>query len=140
MRSNKRKAVELQRKDMRAGPPTETATGSRKAAAFENRESVSFASFLDTEGFYVFKVRDESMIDDHIMEGDCVLIQEILQVRNDEIAAVSVDNGETTLKRFYREGSQVRLQPANRKMEPTVIPAERIRIQGRVLAVHRRCD
>ncbi len=88
----------------------------------------------------MFKVRDESMIDDHIMEGDCVLIQEILQVRNDEIAAVSVDNGETTLKRFYREGSQVRLQPANRKMEPTVIPAERIRIQGRVLAVHRRCD
>ena len=45
---------------------------------------------------------------------------------------------ETTLKRFYLEGEKVRLQPANAEMEPIVVPAESVRIQGRLLAVHRR--
>ena len=111
---------------------------SRALETYERRESVSFAPFLDVEGVYALEVRGESMIDEHILEGDCVLVEKTEQARNGEIVVALIDGSETTLKRFYREGGQVRLQPANSAMEPIVVPAERVRIQGRVLAVHRR--
>ena len=79
------------------------------------------------------------MIDDHIMEGDYVLVENTKQVRDGDIVVALVDGSETTLKRFYREGNnQARLQPANPAMEPIVIPLRNLDIQGRVLAVHRR--
>ncbi len=128
LRGNKKQTVEFQRKEPQAAP----------AATSESSASVPFAQFLDTEGVYALAVRGESMIDEHILEGDSVLIEKTQQARNGEIVAALVDGKETTLKRFYREGGQVRLQPANSAMEPTVVSAERVRIQGRVLAVHRR--
>ena len=78
------------------------------------------------------------MVEDHSMEADYVLIEKTEQARNGEIVVALVDGAETTLKRFYLEGEKVRLQPANAEMEPIVVPAESVRIQGRLLAVHRR--
>ena len=79
------------------------------------------------------------MIDDHIMEGDYVLIEKTDRVRNGEIVVALVRGDETTLKRFYSEPDKMaRLQPANADMEPIKVPLSELEIQGRVLAVHRR--
>jgi repressor LexA len=79
------------------------------------------------------------MIDDHIMEGDYVLVEQTDRVRDGDIVVALVDGSESTLKRFYREtGDRARLQPANAAMDPIFVPLSDLQIQGRVLAVHRR--
>ncbi len=113
-----------------AGQPIEAYAGS---------ETLSFREFSGAKDLYALEVRGESMIEDHIMEGDYVLVENTSEARNGEIVVALVDGSETTLKRFYREGvDQVRLQPANSAMAPIVLPAASVRIQGRVLAVHRK--
>ena len=81
------------------------------------------------------------MIDDHIMEGDYVLVEKTNseKVRSGENVVALVGGEETTLKRFYRESnSMARLQPANAQMDPIMVPLAKLSIQGRVLAVHRQ--
>ena len=87
---------------------------------------------------YVLKVRGNSMIDDHICEGDMILVENTVEARDGDIVVALVNGTETTLKRFYREGNTVRLQPANSTMSPIRIPAQDVRIQGRLLAVLRK--
>jgi len=113
-----------------AGQPLEAA---------ENPETLSFADFLGSPDVYAVQVHGESMIDDHIMSGDYVLVERTENARDGEIIVALVDGTETTLKRFYREaGGMARLQPANASMQPILVPLNNLRIQGRVLAVHRR--
>jgi repressor LexA len=78
------------------------------------------------------------MIEDHICDGDYVLVERASQALDGDIVVALLDGMETTLKRFYLEGSQVRLQPANLEMEPIFVPAAQVAIQGRVLGVLRR--
>ena len=107
--------------------------------AYPDAETLSFREFAGAKDVYALEVRGESMIDDHIMEGDYVLVENTREARNGEIVVALVDGAETTLKRFYREGpDRVRLQPANAVMAPIVLPADSVQIQGRVLAVHRK--
>jgi len=107
--------------------------------AFPSNESLSFSDFQGARDVYALEVRGESMIDDHIVEGDYVLVEKTNQVRDGEIVVALVGGDESTLKRFYRESpEQVRLQPANAAMQPILVPAQDVEIQGRVLAVHRR--
>ncbi len=113
-----------------AGQPIET---------YPDPETLSFADFAGDKDVYALEVRGDSMIEDHIMEGDYVLVERTSQVRNGEIVVALVSGSETTLKRFHRErGDKVRLQPANAEMPPIVVPASEVQIQGRVLAVHRK--
>jgi repressor LexA len=78
------------------------------------------------------------MRDEHIVNGDYVLVERSRTARQGEIVVALVRGSETTLKRFYLEGAQVRLQPANIEMEPIFVPAAQVAIQGRVLGVLRR--
>ncbi len=113
-----------------AGYPIET---------YPQPETLSFAQFTGSKDVYALEVRGESMIEDHIMPGDYVLVERTDRVRDGEIVVALVDGAESTLKRLYREpGEKVRLQPANSSMQPIVLPASSVEIQGRVLAVHRR--
>ena len=115
-----------------AGQPIET---------YADPDTLSFAPFCGIDSVYALRVQGESMIDDHIMEGDYVLVEKISseKVRSGEIVVALVGNEETTLKRFYRESnSMARLQPANAQMDPMMIPLSELSIQGRVLAVHRQ--
>jgi repressor LexA len=113
-----------------AGYPIET---------YPQPETLSFAQFTGSKDVYALEVRGESMIEDHIMPGDYVLVEKTAQVRDGEIVVALVDGSESTLKRFYRDpGEKVCLQPANASMQPIVLPAGSVEIQGRVLAVHRR--
>ena len=78
------------------------------------------------------------MIDDHICSGDFVLVQKADRVRDGEIVVALVDGRDATLKRFYDEGEEIRLQPANSAMDPIRVPKKDVQIQGRVLAVLRK--
>ncbi|MGD0462971.1 MAG: transcriptional repressor LexA [Tepidisphaeraceae bacterium] len=106
--------------------------------AIENREELDLEEmFRSRNGVYVLRVRGESMIDDHLCDGDYVVIERRENARNGEQVVALLDTGEATLKRFYREGSKIRLQPANSAMEPRVIEAGRCRVQGVVIGVLR---
>ncbi|HPT28297.1 MAG TPA: transcriptional repressor LexA [Bryobacteraceae bacterium] len=107
--------------------------------AIQNPETLSFADFAGSSETFALEVRGDSMIEDHILSGDYVLVQRTAGVRDGEIAVALVDGLETTLKRVYREpDGQFRLQPANAGMSPIRVAPERLQIQGRVLAVLRK--
>ena len=107
--------------------------------AVENREELDLEQlFQSRAGVYVLRVRGESMIDDHLCDGDYVVIERRENARNGEQVVALLDSGEATLKRFYKEpGGKVRLQPANRTMEPRIVEADRCKIQGVVIGVLR---
>ena len=113
-----------------AGAPVEAIAG---------EDSLSFSDFTGDPDTYALKVRGESMIEDHICDGDYVLIEKSAEARNGDIVVALVDGMETTLKRFYPEsGGIVRLQPANAAMKPIYVNRERVQIQGKLIAVLRR--
>lgn len=106
--------------------------------SFANEETLAFGDFSGAEGTYALQVRGDSMIDDHICSGDFVLVQKADRVRDGEIVVALVDGCDATLKRFYDEGEEIRLQPANSAMDPIRVPKKDVQIQGRVLAVLRK--
>ena len=87
---------------------------------------------------YALKVKGSSMIDALVDDGDIVLVEPSRQASNGDmvVARLKLEN-ETTLKRFYQEGDRVRLQPANRQMEPIYCQADNVEVQGRVMGVIR---
>ena len=86
---------------------------------------------------YVLKVRGDSMIDDGILDGDYVIIARRERAENGEMVVANV-NGEVTLKRLYREGERIRLQPANSMMSPIYAQARDVAVQGIVIGLMRR--
>ena len=105
----------------------------------EQRESLSFADFAGNPNTFALEVRGNSMIDDHICDGDMILLERVSQARDGDIVVALVAGSETTLKRFYREsGDMIRLQPANAALKPILVPARDVAIQGRLLAVIRK--
>lgn len=107
--------------------------------AIENREEIDLEQlFLSKSGVYVLRVRGESMIEDHLCDGDYVVIERRESARNGEQVVALLDTGEATLKRWYREpGGHIRLQPANSTMEPRYVLPEQVKIQGVVIGVLR---
>ena len=87
---------------------------------------------------YVLRVRGDSMIDEQIRDGDFVIVEDRKTVENGEMVIALLNNAEDTLKMLFREDGGVRLQPANRKMEPLIIKSADLRIQGVVVGIMRR--
>jgi repressor LexA len=120
-------------------PVLGTIAAGRPVEPYEDKATVSFADFVGQKDTYALRVRGNSMIDDHICEGDMILVENSKEARDGDIVVALVGGTETTLKRFYREtGNMVRLQPANTEMSPIRMPAHEIQIQGRLLAVLRK--
>jgi repressor LexA len=112
-------------------------------------ESVETADTLDlavdvvsrSEGVYALRVQGDSMIDALVDSGDLVILNAQNTANNgDMVAAWLLDREETTLKYFFREGSMVRLQPANESYDPITVPADQVEIQGKVIAIVRRLE
>jgi repressor LexA len=105
----------------------------------EHKETLSFADFTGSGETFALEVRGNSMIDDHICDGDMILLERVTQARDGDIVVALVAGSDTTLKRFYREsGDMVRLQPANSTLKPYIVAARDVQIQGRLLAVLRK--
>ena len=87
--------------------------------AVENQESLSFSScFGSGEDLFALQVRGDSMVEENIRPGDYVICRRAETARNGELVVALIDEGQATLKRFYREQESVRLQPANAHYEP----------------------
>ncbi|MEK7470635.1 MAG: S24 family peptidase, partial [Patescibacteria group bacterium] len=87
---------------------------------------------------YVLQVRGQSMIEDHINDGDYVVIEQTETASDGEIVVALLDNGMATLKRIFKEATRIRLQPANSAMQPIFV--KNVRIQGKVVGLVRRYD
>ncbi len=104
--------------------------------AVENPEQVNLDELFSTRsGNFVLKVRGDSMIDEQIREGDLVVVERRNTARNGETVVALLEDGEATLKKYYREGGRIRLQPANPNFQP--IYADNVTIQGVVIGVIR---
>lgn len=114
-----------------AGQPIEAIAG--------HQETLEVPPFMvGRRHSYVLQVKGESMIEDAIMDGDFVVIQEKEVPSNGEVV-VALVNGEATLKRYYKEKDHIRLQPANASMDPIIVPkGSNIQIQGVVIGVIRK--
>ena len=111
----------------------------RPVEALENPETICFADFTrSSKDVFVLQVRGDSMQDEAILDGDYILVEKTSAVRNGEIVVALVDGMESTLKRIYKEGEKVRLQPSNATMEPVIVPAAAVQVQGRVIGVLRK--
>ena len=118
--------------------PVFSAEGSATAAEFD---TVDVAPDLPRRHgkLYGLQVKGTSMIDALIDDGDVVIIKPVLQVENgDTVVAWLKQEEEATLKKFYQEGSQVRLQPANSQMGPIYCAASNVEVRGKVVAIIRK--
>jgi repressor LexA len=104
--------------------------------AIEQDEELSFSEWEGAEDKFALQVSGESMIDEHIADGDFVVIHRQSQARDGQIVAVRDDDGEATLKRFYREKGRIRLQPANKAMKP--IYRDKVDVLGVLVGVVRK--
>jgi repressor LexA len=95
--------------------------------------------FLPRKGrYYVLQVQGQSMIDEHIQDGDYVVIESRETAIPGEMVVALVDDESVTLKKFYREGQHIRLQPANETLDPIILDEARVKIQGVVVSVMRK--
>src|SRR5574337_1647892 len=103
----------------------------RPLEAVEDRETISLGDFSRSGNSFVLQVKGDSMIEDHILDGDFIVVEQTQVANPGETVVALVGDGEATLKRFFREpGGKVRLQPANASMAPMVVPASEVKIQG----------
>ncbi len=94
--------------------------------------------WLDKGRTFALRVRGDSMIEEQIRDGDTVVVEAREEARNGETVIALVDEESVTVKQYFREGAQIRLQPANPTVPVLNLPEERVRIQGVVIGVLRR--
>lgn len=113
-----------------AGAPTE---------AVAQNDRLEFGQMFGGPNHFALKVRGQSMIEDHIQDGDYVIIRQQNTAQNGE-RVVAMINNEVTLKRFFRKRGHVRLEPANATMEPILVdPTADAKILGVLIGVVRKC-
>lgn len=106
--------------------------------AVEDNETIPLPWSSADSNLYVLKVKGQSMIEDHIQDGDYVIVEQRDTAVNGETVVALVENECATLKRFYREADHIRLQPANETMAPIRVKEEDLRIQGVVVGILRK--
>jgi len=109
--------------------------------AIQGTETISVpAEFARPRGrrMFVLKVKGSSMIEDHIMDGDFVVVVEGHSADNGQTVVALLDGENATLKKYYRENGSVRLQPANESVKPIIVKERDVRIQGVVVGLMRR--
>lgn len=107
--------------------------------AIQEQETVSVPEDMLGRGeHYVLRVNGDSMIEEQIRDGDYLVVKQRRTADNGEMVVALVDHESATVKKFYREGNQIRLQPANEAMEAMYFGAERVLVQGIVVGVIRR--
>ena len=107
--------------------------------AVVSAETVSVPEDLVGKGdTYALRVRGNSMIDEQIRDGDLVIVEDRQTADDGEMVIALLRGEDVTLKKFYRENGRVRLQPANETIQPLIVDAAQIQIQGVVVGVMRR--
>jgi repressor LexA len=104
--------------------------------AVRTTETIDIPKDMMGKNVFALRVRGDSMIEDGILDGDYVIIEQIAQPKDGDIVVALLEGNNVTLKRFYRENDHIRLQPANGNYAP--IRAKRVVVQGRVRGVIRK--
>jgi repressor LexA len=113
-----------------AGLPIEAVAGTETIAVPED--------LVGRRDTYVLKVKGDSMIDEQIRDGDFVIVEDRKTAENGEMVIALLGGSDVTLKKFYRENGRVRLQPANPAMQPMIVDAALVQLQGVVVGVMRK--
>ena len=113
-----------------AGAPIEAVASSESISVPED--------LIGKRDTYVLRVRGDSMIDEQIRDGDFVIVEDRKSAENGEMVIALLGSSDVTLKKFYRENGQIRLQPANPSMQPIIVPADQLQVQGVVIGVMRK--
>jgi repressor LexA len=108
----------------------------RPLEAVEQSDRINFSGLFESNDHFALEVTGDSMIDDHIADGDYVIVRRQPTARDGQIVVALLDDGEATLKRWFPEKGRVRLEPANATMKP--IYATRARVLGVVVGVVRK--
>lgn len=87
---------------------------------------------------FILKVNGNSMIDEHIVDGDFIILRERDNAQNGETVVALIDGTEATVKKYYNKSGKVELHPANNEVETLILDPERIQIQGVVVGVMRK--
>jgi len=104
-----------------------------------NREAISVPSDFQGRDLFALRVRGDSMIGEQMREGDYIIVKSRRIANNGDLVVALVDGCDATVKRFYKEHNQVRLQPANPRYKPIIIsPPNRVTIQGVVIGLIRK--
>ncbi len=141
---NRRRALELTRPGDSRVPTQEIPLLGEVAAGIPIEAVVDEEVMHIPEGLvrgrvsYALRVRGWSMVDEHICDGDILIIEQSECASRGQTVIALVDGENATVKRFYPEGEVIRLQPANERMAPILVRADRVRLQGIVRAVIRR--
>ena len=104
--------------------------------AVEQHEELTFSEWTEPGDKFALKVTGDSMIEEHIADGDFVILRRQEQARDGQIVAVRDEDGEATLKKFYRDKNRIRLEPANKTMKP--IFRDRVNVLGVLVGVVRK--
>ena len=116
-----------------------TVAAGRPIEALEDQEQIRLPEeWLGRGRTFALRVRGDSMIEEQIRDGDTVVVEARETARNGETVIALVDGDAVTVKQYYREGAQIRLQPANPAVPVIMVSEERVRIQGVVVGVLRR--
>jgi repressor LexA len=111
----------------------------RLIEALQGTESFAVpAALLGPGEHYALEVSGDSMVEEGILDGDFALIRKVDTARDGEIVVALIDAEQATLKTFRREGSLIRLDPANRSLEPQRYRPDQVQIQGRLAGLIRR--
>jgi len=110
-----------------AGQPIET---------YENKETITVPKASIGPGeHYALKVQGNSMIDEGIFDGSTVIVKKQRTAQNGDTVIALINGSETTLKKFYRNGNKIKLQPANPKIKPIIVSPDNLLIQGKVINI-----
>lgn len=104
--------------------------------AVSQEERVDFSGLFNSEDLVCLRVKGDSMIEDHITEGDYVIYRRGAEARDGDIVVARVEGDEATLKRYYREPNRIRLEPANQSLKP--IYSNQVEVEGVVVGVIRQ--
>ena len=113
-----------------AGTPIEAVAGTETIAVPED--------LVGRRDTYVLRVRGDSMIDEQIRDGDFVIVEDRKTADDGEMVIALVNGSEVTLKKLFRDGGRVRLQPANPALQPLFVDADAVQVQGVVVGVMRK--
>ena len=141
--SNRARSIQLSQEDQsgtRALPLYGYVAAGQPIEAVSSPETLQVPeSLLPHKGtYYVLQVQGESMIDAHIQDGDFVVVESRESASPGEMVVALVDGENVTLKKFYREGQCIRLQPANEALAPIILDETQVKIQGIVVSVMRK--
>ncbi|MBI4964651.1 MAG: transcriptional repressor LexA [Desulfomonile tiedjei] len=107
--------------------------------ALEDTETMAIpAAMMGRGSTFVLQVKGDSMVEDHIMDGDYVIVEKRDAAVNGEMVVALIRNSEATLKRYRRRGSRIMLEPANPSYQPMVLDEKDVTIQGVVVGILRK--